>query len=210
MLTLLSLLLACGGAEEAPTTSPDPDDAPLQATPPSAAPAPPSGDAKDRPDALTADQCGSIEGGSPPDGPGCLSGTITCGQTVVGHTLGGGNHFTTQFYEKKQCTPATTDHDGGDERVYKLEIPEGDHRVTVHLDTPCADLDLASMRWSGDDCPTLEDALQTCDMWPKPGTESEKVTMVSRKASTWLLVVEGKGDAEGAFSLTVDCADGLY
>lgn len=207
MLWLVCLLFACGGDATPPETAPDPV---IEQPTPAVAVAPSDAQAPERPEALTADQCDSVEGGAAPDGPGCLSGTLTCGQTTVGHTLGGGNHFTSQFYDKKHCTPATTNHDGGDERVYRLDIPEGDRRVTIHLDTPCADLDLAAMRWSGEDCPTIDDAIRACDMWPKPGNKAEKVTIVSREAATYFVVVEGKDEQEGAFSLTVDCTDGLY
>lgn len=159
---------------------------------------------------ISAANCSDLADGGPVAGPGCITATVSCGDTVAGHTRGGTNTFDTRFYEAKYCTPATTNHDSGDERVYALTMPAGDHRALVYLDSPCADLDLAAVRVSGfDTCPTIASDVPQCEMWPKPSTQREKVELVSQGPSTWLLVVEGKGDAEGAFGLTVRCVDGL-
>lgn len=202
----LIALLACGGSDEA--TSPDnPTDAPSQAV---AAQPSPQADAEPKPDAdagIRAEECDSVEAGTAPEGPGCLSGTLSCGDTIVGHTQGGVQQFDTKFYEKRYCTPATTNHDGGDERVYRLELPERDLEVDVYLDTPCADLDLAAVEWSGEDCPTEGAMIRRCEMWPKDNHQREKVHLSSKGGSTWLIVVEGKDDEEGAFSITVDCGE---
>jgi len=205
MILLASLLIGCGstGSDEA---SP-PDRPPVEITP---APAPADPDALPVTDeGITADACDEVEAGIAPAGPGCLSGTLSCGDTVVGHTLGGVNHFTTQFYEKHHCTPGLTNHDGGDERVYALTLPEGDHVAEVYLDTPCADLDLAAIKWSGDDCPSVDANVMQCEMWPKKRNKREKVKIVSRGETRWLIVVEGKDEAEGAFSVHVACREGL-
>ena len=62
----------------------------------------------------------------------------------MGHTIGGVQRFDSRFYEKQFCTPRITNHDGGNERVYTLEMPEGDWTAYVTLDSPCADLDVAA------------------------------------------------------------------
>ena len=95
---------------------------------------------------ITSANCGDLEDGGAPAGPDCISGTLSCGDTVAGHTRGGSHAFDTRFYESKYCTPATTRHDTGGERVYALTMPEGDHRARIFLDSPCADLDLAAIR----------------------------------------------------------------
>jgi hypothetical protein len=158
---------------------------------------------------IYAGQCGELEQGGSITGPDCLSGVLHCGDTIVGHTVGGVNRFTTQFYEKKFCTPATTNHDGGDERVYRIDLPEGDRTALVTLDSPCADLDVAAVKWKGDTCPGVSHAVNACEMWPKPKGQRETVRIVSQKASSWLIVVEGKDEEEGAFSLSVQCWTGL-
>jgi hypothetical protein len=66
---------------------------------------------------------------------------------------------------------------------------------------------MAVMRWDGPKCPTLDDNVQDCDMWPKDGTKREVVDMTSTGVSDWLIVVEGKDDQEGAFAVTVQCVD---
>lgn len=159
---------------------------------------------------IYASQCDDIPDGGPIAGPDCIHGIINCNETVVGHTLGGVNQFTTQFYEKKFCTPATTDHDGGDERVYRLDVPDGDFTALVTLDSPCADLDLAGIKWNGDTCPDVGHAVHQCEMWPKPKGQREQVRLVSQRPTSWLIVVEGKGQEEGAFSLSVQCWNALF
>ena len=159
--------------------------------------------------AFTADRCNDLStGGRPIDD--CISGTISCGETIIGHTRGGVRKFDSTFYKKKFCTPDTTDHDSGDERVYRLVMPDGDWHATITLDTPCADLDLAAILWNDDTCPTNAHIVNRCEMWPQDGTAREEVEIVSQKASQWLVVVEGKDDEEGAFGLNVQCWKGLY
>lgn len=159
---------------------------------------------------LKADNCEDVKDGGPVAGPGCVTRKVSCGETVVGHTKGGVKQFDSKFYERNQCTPALTNHDGGDERAYLLEIGDGDQHADVWLDTPCADLDLAAMRLGkGPTCPGPADYVPQCDMWPKDGNEREHVTLVSQGGSRWLIVVEGKDEEEGAFALTIACAPGL-
>lgn len=141
---------------------------------------------------------------------GCLTGVIGCGETVLGHTQGGVNRFDTRFYEQFFCTPATTDHDDGGERVYELRMPDGDWHADIWLETPCADLDLAAMKVEIDEgCPDKRSRIDICEMNRQDKTRREHVRLVSQRASRWLVVVEGRGTAEGAFGLKVECNPGL-
>ncbi len=158
---------------------------------------------------IYASQCDDIKDGGSSRGPDCVTDVIKCGQTVVGHTLGGVNRYNTRFYEANFCTPATTQHDSGEERVYRIDVPAGDRTVLVTMDSPCADLDMAALKWNQDKCPTAKSMITQCEMWPKPMGARETVRLVSQNATSWLIVVEGKGDEEGAFSLSVQCWDGL-
>jgi len=161
-------------------------------------------------EAVTADMCDDMEDGGPVNGPYCITADIQCDETVVGHTIGGTKRFDSRFYDHMQCTPMTTDHDGGDERVYRLQMPEGEWTATVWLDTPCADLDVAGMvSPSADSCPTPTSHVPRCDMWPARRGKREKLVLVSQKPTTWLLVVEGKDDEEGPFALHVVCEEGF-
>ena len=153
---------------------------------------------------ITRSQCSEITDGGSVDAQG-ITGRIECGEQLVGHTRGGVQAFDTRFYEKHFCTPATTDHNGGDERIYRLSVPEGRLRPWVTLDTPCADLDLTVIKWSDRALPTKESSVADCEMFPKDGTTREIVDVTSDRATEWLIVVEGKGSEEGAFGLTVQC-----
>jgi hypothetical protein len=203
------VLVGCqGGGGEPPVPSPEPV-RPPELKSPGVIPAAPLGP-DDPPPTVSDANCGDLADGGPVAGPGCITATVKCGETIAGHTKGGTSTFDTRFYEAKYCTPATTDHDSGDERVYALTMPDGNHRAQVWLDTPCADLDLAAVRVPGfESCPTLDTPVAQCEMNQKTRTQREKVELVSQGPTTWLLVVEGKGDAEGAFGLTVKCVDGL-
>jgi hypothetical protein len=203
-------LLACIGSSEVsdkPQPQPQPDavvvvPAPIDPVPVVAPgePAPPI-DTTNCEDEVTAPE---------QKGPGCITAPIECGQTVIGTTSGGGSWFDTRFYEKKYCTPATTRHDIGHERVYSLTLPAGARRAVIWLDTPCADLDLAAMRVTDfGSCPTIDSHVSQCEMWPKPGTARERVEVASQDDTNWLIVVESKTETDGPFALTVECKEGL-
>jgi hypothetical protein len=153
---------------------------------------------------LSPDQCGTLnEGGGLQDD--CVTAEVHCGETIIGHTRGGTNRFNTRFYEANFCTPATTQHDGGDERVYILDLPDPQTRALVYLDTPCANLDLAALKYSGDTCPSNSSNLPQCEMFPKDGKKREKLDLYNNDPTRWWIVVEGQGEEEGAFALTVQC-----
>jgi hypothetical protein len=159
------------------------------------------------PDAgLTASQCDDMQDGGPLMGDSeCLSGTITCGDVIIGNTRGGVKRYDTKFYEHSFCTPGTTQHDGGDERVYLLELTEPQVRAIVYLDTPCANLDLAAVKYNSDYCPSDSSNIPQCEMYPKSGTTREKVDLYNNNPTKWYIIVEGQGNEEGSFALTVQC-----
>lgn len=157
-------------------------------------------------EAITGSQCDEITDGGPVKGPEpCVTDVISCDQTIIGHTKGGVDYFDTRFWEKKFCWPATENHNSGDERVYRLDLPDGKIMATVTLDTPCADLDMMGIRWEGGGCPTIDHQINQCESMRKNGTRRERINMVSDRESTWFIVVEGVRDEEGAFALTVQC-----
>ncbi len=158
---------------------------------------------------FTEDRCNELQqGGGTVDG--CVTDVITCGESIVGHTRGGMKNFDTQFYKSKFCTPDTSNHDGGDERVYRLVMPEGNWHAVVSLDTPCADLDVAAILWNSEGCPDNRHVINRCEMFPNDGTARETVELVSQHNSQWLIVVEGKDSEEGPFGLSVQCYPGLF
>lgn len=159
--------------------------------------------------AVTRGQCGDVSDGGPVNGPDCVTQKISCGETVIGHTRGGVQRFDGRWYERNFCWPNTIDHNGGDERVYRLEMPEGEWRAFVWMDSPCADLDLFAMRWNERQCPTDANDVTHCEAAIVSGPGQEKVELVHQGKATWLLVVEGAGDEEGLFALHVVCREGL-
>jgi hypothetical protein len=156
---------------------------------------------------IGASQCQDLTDGGPIQDDGFLTGELHCDETIIGHTRGGVQLFDTEFYEQGFCTPATTQHDGGDERIYLFRAPPGRHRVYWTLDTPCADLDVTAIRWKRPGYPKLSDArgLADCETLRKDGTERERISSPSTGEEVWLIVVEGEGDNEGAFALTAQC-----
>lgn len=214
---VLLYLVGCflGGEEPEEVVEPAPDRPSLELghieQPKSRQPLPGTNTGPEAPDpAVTDDMCDDVEDGGPVAGPDCITAEIQCGETIVGHTKGGTDRYNSKFYDSKFCTPMTTNHDGGDERVYRLQMPAGDHRATVWLDTPCADLDLAALMVTAkDSCPDIKGNVPRCEMWPAKKGVREKVELASQKPTTWLLVVEGKDDEEGPFALHVHCEDGL-
>ena len=157
------------------------------------------------------EQCGDLEDGGPTK-DSCITAEVHCDEMVIGHTLGGVERYDSVFYEKKFCWPRTMNHDGGDERVYRLEMPPGEWRAFVTMHTPCADLTLAGIRHDANSCPDMRDMVRQCEMAPKNDYESERIELVSQtegKGAVWYLVVEGRGDEEGPFSLHIQCAQGL-
>jgi hypothetical protein len=159
--------------------------------------------------AVTSSQCGDLDNGGRPAGPGCITSDISCGETIVGHTKGGVRRFDTEWWESNFCWPATEDHDGGEERVYRLVMPEGEWRAFVWMDSPCADLDLMAARWNEDDCPPDGVHVTHCESNLVRGTGDERIELVHQGQATWLIVVEGKDQQEGAFGLHVQCRRGL-
>ncbi len=212
---VLSLLACLGGTSE-PEPEDDGDRPPLALKPvdPRQDPAILPGKSFEPPVpevAITSEECEDVEPLGPPE-DGCVTAKLACDDVIVGHTDGGfaNNRFDTRFYERHHCTPATTHHDRTSERLYRLDMPQGDWRAFVTLDTPCADLDLAAAK-SRVSCLDGGSNLAQCEMsvWDE---DRERVELVSRHATTWWIIVEGKDgrDATDApFALTVQCVPGL-
>ena len=154
---------------------------------------------------ITSSRCNDLRDGGEVNGPDCITDTIECGEVIIGHTRGGVDRFDTRFWEKNFCWPATENHNTGDERVYKLTLPEGKVMATVTLDTPCTDLDMMAFRYEGKGCPA--GGVKQCESMRKNGTRRERINLVSERESNWLIVVEGVDDNEGPFSVTVQCGD---
>ena len=211
---LLVVPVPTDAPSDLPTDVPEPTDAPERPKWEPRQPYVSKISAPDWPDpSIHPDQCGDLSDGGPLSSDGCVTADLECGDRIVGHTMGGVERYDSRFYEKKMCWPLMIDHDGGDERIYRLHMPPGEWRAWVTLYTPCADLSLAAIKHQGRTCPTIDHPIRVCEMAPKPDlmTERLELTTQTRPGSdpTWYIVVEGPKDEEGMFELVVQCHPGL-
>ncbi|MCP4810596.1 MAG: hypothetical protein GY913_33065 [Proteobacteria bacterium] len=141
-----------------------------------------------------------------PSGPDCLTGTITCGQTIEGTTLGGSTVMDSDLYESAYCFVPFTDYDGP-ERAYELQL-EADTTAYVTLEAPCGDLGFGLMRWSYEDtCPTGEEhGILDCNGQPSDSTSNTKEAQVwAEKDTRFVLAVDGSAGGGAPFRITVEC-----
>lgn len=144
-----------------------------------------------------------LPGTSP--GDTCVSEDIACGQAIEGTPSGGDADWVGDDYTAAFCFPNLENHDyAGPERIYALVVP-ANTVATVALDAPCADMDLAVLRWEGDGCPGSSDPLSTCEGSDAVGDDSVQVSW--DQETRWLVIVEAKDDrdADENFRLAVSC-----
>jgi hypothetical protein len=137
----------------------------------------------------------------------CVDSRITCGDVVTDTTIGTDpTRFSAEDYERWICWPRVVDRDRGGERVHALTL-QPDQQATITLRPQGEDLDLAAILTRHCPADTTERP-PSCEMWPKPGAELERVTLQGGSIVTdWLVVVEGAEGREGAYTLEVACTD---
>jgi len=141
---------------------------------------------------------------SAPAGPDCLTGVVSCGDVVEGHTRGGSTILDRTFYESAYCFVPFTSYDGP-ERVYELAL-DADTNATVTLEAPCGDLGLAAARWTPEDeCPSGEDhAILDCNGAAADSVSDTKTaTFWAENATRFVVAVDGAEPAP--FRLTIEC-----
>ncbi|MBM4393818.1 MAG: hypothetical protein FJ090_22050, partial [Deltaproteobacteria bacterium] len=139
-----------------------------------------------------------------PPARGCISGTLACGATVQGTTLGGDSAWDDTFYSKAFCFPAGDRHSGS-ERVYLLDLPALTE-ATVTLKSDCVDLDLVGVAWAydGTGCPAVGHAIPECEGDNKRG--GGQVKLQAFNARSYLVGIDGKAGAVGPYTVSVTCA----
>ncbi len=139
----------------------------------------------------------------PLEGPACLSGSISCGQSITATTVGGSDHFGAAHYENFFCLIPDATYNGT-ERVYAMDLP-AESVAEISLFSPCGDLDLVVLRWEDEDsCPTTSTAVAQCEAETTSagGTITD---LYSDRDSRYLVIVDGKENLEENFTVSVDC-----
>jgi len=151
---------------------------------------------------LVTGECDTTEGIDAPLVDDCITADVSCGDTITGHTTGGAKGWNEDFYLAHYCMPMPKSYEGS-ERVYRLVAP-ADSTIRVELDSPCGDLDLFLVHWSGRGCPTKAHTVGTCDSDVSNG-DGQIELYQDRTPRTYLVAVDGKGDVEAPFTLNVSC-----
>lgn len=132
----------------------------------------------------------------------CGEQALRCGDTVEGHTGNGTSNWSNDEYREWFCHPIHKDWDGR-ERVFRLEL-EPMQVAELRLQSPCEDLDLFTVSWPHDDCPTTDHSISECNANVDRGG-GEQTLVTQKNPRTFLVAVDGKWGTEGAFRLSVDC-----
>ena len=133
---------------------------------------------------------------------GCDTHELECGSSVIARLGGGGSTFGDDFYEAMRCTAIASGYDGPD-AVYSLQIPESTEAI-VRLESPCAELHLASFRWEDRTrCPTAEGTAHACEMDTRSDNPEIKITSIKPERN--LIIVDGESSSNSVYRLSVTC-----
>ncbi len=155
------------------------------------------------PEAVGELTCDSKAGANLKPRDGCVTASISCDETVRGHSRGAGDsHFDARFYQAKYCAVTSDTYDNG-ERIYRFKMPSHS-QATVALESPCEDLDLFVLQWTQPGCPTRGASVGTCDASTRDGSGRVELESI-KNPREFLLVVEGKNGVHAPFDLTVSC-----
>ncbi len=158
------------------------------------------------PDAQVED-CDEVDAESAPSDD-CVVRELSCGDAFVSTTEGSSsNDFNGEVYEDWFCAPTLESEFEGADVTYTFTHP-GTGDVYFYLDSPCGDLGLFTMYWADEDeCPVLGNYIQECDSTESGGTSVIRVW--NNEPWRYLVVVDSQEGEEGAFGLSIECADNL-
>lgn len=136
----------------------------------------------------------------------CVTAEVACGDGFIATTVGGSQHLTDKAYERWNCTPFPEEYNAN-ERIYHFTHP-GNGTVTFHLDSPCAEMDIAVVRWeywvTDGDCPNEDTIIGECEM---DATDKGGSVDVWDSSENHYLVVVASRDVNDLFRLRIDCPD---
>lgn len=138
--------------------------------------------------------------------PACITDNISCGETVVGTTVGGSTHYDSTGYDDGACLNVGENY-SAPERVYSLTVPAHNaYTVTAHV---CPGLKLRRVYGLGStSCPTLNfQNGATCEQAFDRGGGLQELTATNGQEHDlrYELVIDGKDGATGSYSLSVEC-----
>ena len=133
---------------------------------------------------------------------GCGLVELDCGSVVTARMGEGDSTFSDDFYENMHCIPVASGY-GGVDAVYSLQIPASTEAV-IRLESPCADLHLASFRWEDrTSCPSAEGTAHACEMDARSDSPVIKITSIKPERN--LIIVDGVGGLDSVYRLSVTC-----
>jgi hypothetical protein len=165
-----------------------------------------TGPTTDDSDPSTGNYCEGPFDDSSPSGPDCLTGTISCGETLTGHTRGGSSILGSEFYESAFCFVPFEDN-AGPERVYELVV-EQPSDVFVTMESDCGvDLSFAVALWYDEEtCPSGEDhAIGDCNGYPQ-GSGNDIQVFADKVGTRYIVAVDSSAGSPGPFRLSVECS----
>ncbi|MCB9759571.1 MAG: hypothetical protein H6739_06995 [Alphaproteobacteria bacterium] len=147
--------------------------------------------------------CDASYSTAPPAGPDCVTSTISCGDTVYGTTEGGSTIMDEDLYGDAFCFIPYDDYQSS-ERVYALTVPQNTS-VTLTVDTPCAPMSYAMMRWDDASfCPHgTQYSIAECEGDEAGGGGVEHIDVFN--AARYLISIDAPEGTTGPFGLRVEC-----
>lgn len=141
---------------------------------------------------------------TPPAGPDCYTGTLTCGQAVELTTEGGQADFEGADFTSNFCFPNNAGAAyAGPERVFLVTL-EADVYAVASVTADCATMGLAAMRWTDATTCPIDQSVPECE--GDEGSGPLAVTFGGYPSSNqWALVVDTSGDEPAAFRLSLAC-----
>ncbi len=137
---------------------------------------------------------------SPPDGPDCLMGTLSCGDTVTGITSGGSEIWNSDFHDEAFCFVTDGSFEGA-ERIWEF-IQPAESNATVKVEESCGNWGLSVVGWHDEDwCPNVGAEIGRCE-----GTNlNTQVEFFTQSEKRWLIGMDSRDGGEVKFRLSVSC-----
>lgn len=149
------------------------------------------------------EDCDEARATTAPGGPDCLSGVLSCGDTLEATTEGGSTQLDGGLYEDGYCFVPFEDYEGP-ERAYELLVPP-ETLVTLIADFSCQDMALVAALWSDEDtCPYEGAGLYVCE-GKSVSSGAEVLILPDDAEARYVVVVDSPAGQEGNFSLEVVC-----